>query len=87
MNAKTHHYLNLYSIDYLYQYVTSGANLGKIGEYCAATEEWPQYAEHFRDFLITNKVMEEEIKHVMSLPAFNCETLQFLTYNECHALR
>ena len=31
-----------------YQYTTTGdemATLGKIGEYCAASEEWPQYVE------------------------------------------
>ena len=38
------------------------ATLGKIGEYCAASEEWPQYVERLEFFPIANKVTEEEFQ-------------------------
>ena len=36
------------------------ATFGKIGEYCADTEEWTQYVERLEFFLIANKMTEEE---------------------------
>ena len=56
-----------------YQYITIGeemTTLGKIGEYCAASEEWPQYVECLEFFLIANKVMEADLKCVIGPHTF-----------------
>ena len=54
------------------------ATLGKIGEYCAASEEWLQYVERLEFFLIANKVTEEEIKHATLLSVIGLRTFKLL---------
>ena len=43
------------------------ATLGKMGEYCPSSEEWPQYIEHLEFFLIANKVTDNELKRATLL--------------------
>ena len=43
------------------------ATLGKIGEYCASSEEWPQYIERLEFFLIANKVTDNNLKRATFL--------------------
>ena len=43
------------------------ATLGKIGEYCASSEEWPQYIERLEFFLNTNKVTDADLKRATFL--------------------
>ena len=52
--------------------------LGKIGRYCAATEDWPQYIEHLEFFLIANKVTEEEMKRATFLSVIGPRTFKLL---------
>ena len=47
---------------------TRMATLGNIGEYCASSEEWPQYIERLEFFLITNKVTDNDMKWATLLP-------------------
>ena len=43
------------------------ATLGKIGEYYASSEEWPQYIEQLEFFLIVNKVTDNDMKRATLL--------------------
>ena len=64
-----------------HQYITFGdemATLGKIDEYCAATEDWPQYIERLEFFLIANKVTEEEMKRATLLSVIGPRTFKLL---------
>ena len=54
------------------------ATFGKIGEYCADTEEWTQYVERLEFFLIANKVTEEEMKRATLLSVIGPRTFKLL---------
>ena len=54
------------------------ATLGKIGEYCASSEEWPQYIERLEFFLIANKVTENELKRATLLSVIGPRTFKLL---------
>ena len=49
-----------------------------IGEYCAATEDWPQYIECLELFLIANKVTDEEMKRATLLSVIGLHTFKLL---------
>ena len=54
------------------------ATLGKIDEYCAATEDWPQYVERLEFFLIANKVTEADMKRATLLSVIGPRTFKLL---------
>ena len=54
------------------------ATLGKIGEYCVSSEEWPQYIERLEFFLITNKVTDNELKRATLLSVIGPQTFKLL---------
>ena len=54
------------------------ATFGKIGEYCADTEEWIQYVECLEFFLIADKVTEEEMKRATLLSVIGLRTFKLL---------
>ena len=54
------------------------ATFGKIGEYYADTEEWTQYVECLKFFLIANKVTEEEMKRATLLSVISLRTFKSL---------
>ena len=51
--------ITLIIIIQLLHLATRMATLGKMGEYCSSSEEWPQYSEHLEYFLIANKVTDD----------------------------
>ena len=53
-------------------------SFGKIGEYCADTEEWTQYVERLEFFLIANKVTEEKMKQAILLLVIGPRTFKLL---------
>ena len=54
------------------------ATLGKIGEYCASSEEWPQYIERLEFFLIANKVTDNDLKRATFLSVIGPRTFKLL---------
>ena len=54
------------------------ATLGKIGEYCASSEEWPQYIGRLEFFLIANKVTDNDLKRATLLSVIGPRTFKFL---------
>ena len=54
------------------------ATLGKIGEYCASSEEWPQYIERLEFFLIANKVTDADLKRATFLSVIGPRTFKLL---------
>ena len=54
------------------------ATFGKIGEYCADTEEWTQYVKRLEFSLIANKVIEEEMKRATLLSVIGLRTFKLL---------
>ena len=55
-----------------------GGKDGKIGEYCASSEEWPQYIEQLEFFVIANKVTDADLKRVMFLSVIGPRTFKLL---------
>ena len=54
------------------------ATLGKIGEYCASSKEWPQYIERLEFFLIANKVTDNDLKWATFLSVIGPPTFKLL---------
>ena len=54
------------------------ATLGKMGEYCPSSEEWPQYIERLEFFLIANKVTDDALKRATLLSVIGPRTFKLL---------
>ena len=54
------------------------ATLGKIGEYCVSSEEWPQYIERLEFFLIANKMTDADLKQATFLSVIGLRTFKLL---------
>ena len=54
------------------------ATLGKMGEYCPSSEEWPQYIERLEFFLIVNKVINDALKLATLLSVMGPRTFKLL---------
>ena len=54
------------------------ATLGKMGEYCPSSEEWPQYMERLEFFLIANKVTDDALKRATLLSVIGPRTFKLL---------
>ena len=54
------------------------AILGKMGEYCPSSEEWPQYIERLEFFLIANKVTDNALKRATFLSMMGLQTFKLL---------
>ena len=54
------------------------ATLGKMGEYCPSSEEWPQYIKRLEFFLIANKVTDDALKRATLLSVMGPRTFKLL---------
>ena len=54
------------------------ATLGKMGEYCPSSEEWPQYIECLEFSLIANKVTDDVLKRATLLSVMGPRTFKLL---------
>ena len=54
------------------------ATLGKMGEYCPSSKEWPQYIKYLEFFLIANKITDDALKRATVLSVMGPQTFKLL---------